>query len=54
MMATKIQKEITFNDWARKFNVSTLWDNDKFENRQFLKLLDEVRAAYQSKRNKRN
>jgi len=53
-MATKLEKQPSFNDWARKFNVSTLWDNERSENREFLKKLDEVRAAYQSKRNKRN
>ena len=53
-MATKIEQQITFNDWARKLNVSTLWDNERSENREFLKKLDEVRAVYQSKRNKRN
>jgi len=53
-MATKIEKTITFNDWARKFAVSTLWDNEKFENRQFLKQLDEARPIYEAKRNKRN
>jgi hypothetical protein len=54
-MATKLQKQITFNDWARKFNVSTLWDNEKFENKEFLKKLDAAVPVYNElKRNKRN
>lgn len=53
-MATKIRQQITFNDWARKFNISTLFDYSSSENREFLKKLDEARTAYQCKRNKRN
>lgn len=36
----------TFNDWAKKHNISTLYDYDKFENREFLKRLDETRPMY--------
>lgn len=54
-MATKLQKQHSFNDWARKFNVSTLWDSERFENREFLKKLDAARPVYDElKRNKRN
>jgi hypothetical protein len=53
-MATKIEKQVQFNDWARKFAVSSLWDNEKFENKQFIRQLDEARPIYEAKRNKRN
>ena len=54
-MATKIEQQITFNDWARKFNISTMFDYSSFENREFLKRLDEARPIYNTiKRNKRN
>ena len=47
----KTKKEIEqFNQWAKKLNVSTLWDYDKFENREFLKRLDEARPIYEAKR----
>jgi hypothetical protein len=38
--------KITFNDWAKKHNISTLYDYDKFENREFLKRLDETKSIY--------
>jgi len=49
-MATKIKKQITFNEWARKFRVSSLWDSEKIENREFLKRLDEARPTYEQKK----
>jgi hypothetical protein len=52
-MATKIQvksEREKFNQWAKQFNVSTLWDYDKFENREFLKRLDEARPIYEQKK----
>ena len=52
-MATKIKvtnKHEEFNQWAKQFNVSTLWDYDKFENREFLKRLDEARPIYEAKK----
>jgi len=55
-MATKIElknKSEEFNQWAKQFNVSTLFDYDKFENREFLKRLDEARPIYEAK-NKQN
>jgi PAB1-binding protein PBP1 len=51
-MATKIQltnKSDEFNQWAKQFGVSSLFDYDKFENREFLKRLDEARPIYESK-----
>ena len=41
--------KITLNEWAKKHNVSTLYDYDKFENREFLKKLDETRLMYPKK-----
>ncbi len=52
-MATKIKttkQNEQFNQWAKQFNVSTLWDYDKFENREFLKRLDEARPIYEAKK----
>jgi hypothetical protein len=42
---------LTFNEWAKKHNISTLYDYDKFENREFLKRLDETRPMYPKKEN---
>jgi hypothetical protein len=55
-MATKIEfksKSEQFNQWAKQFGVSSLYDYHKFENREFLKRLDEARTIYESK-NKQN
>jgi len=41
--------KLTLNEWAKKHNVSTLYDYDKFENREFLKKLDETRLMYPKK-----
>jgi hypothetical protein len=52
-MATTIKttkQNEQFNQWAKQFNVSTLWDYDKFENREFLKRLDEARPIYEQKK----
>ena len=40
-------ENLTLNEWAKKHNVSTLYDYDKFENREFLKKLDESRPLYE-------
>lgn len=40
-------ENLTLNEWAKKHNVSTLYDYDKFENREFLKKLDETRPLYE-------
>jgi hypothetical protein len=42
---------LTFNEWAKKHNISTLYDYDKFENREFIKRLDETRPMYPKKEN---
>ena len=42
-------EKLTLNDWAKKHNVSTLYDYDKFENREFIKRLDETRPLYPKK-----
>ncbi len=52
-MATKIElrnKTDEFNQWCKQFGVSSLFDYDKFENREFLKRLDEARPIYESKK----
>jgi hypothetical protein len=41
--------KLTLNEWAKKHNISTLYDYDKFENREFLKKLDETRQMYPKK-----
>ena len=41
--------KLTLNEWAKKQNISTLYDYDKFENREFLKRLDETRPMYLKK-----
>jgi predicted transcriptional regulator len=47
-MATKIQTSNSeLESWAKKFGVSTLFDYDKFENREFIKRLDEARPIYE-------
>jgi len=41
-------ENLTLNEWAKKHNISTLYDYDKFENREFLKKLDESRHLYEN------
>ena len=41
--------KLTLNEWAKKHNVSTLYDYDNFENREFLKRLDETKQMYPKK-----
>jgi hypothetical protein len=41
--------KLTLNEWAKKHNVSTLYDYDKFENKEFLKRLDETKPMYPKK-----
>ena len=41
--------KLTLNEWAKNHNVSTLYDYDKFENREFLKRLDETKSMYPKK-----
>jgi hypothetical protein len=40
-------ENLTLNEWAKKHNVSTLYDYNKFENKEFLKKLDETRPLYE-------
>ena len=42
-------EKLTLNEWAKKHNVSTLYDYNKFENREFLKRLDETKPMYPKK-----
>ena len=42
-------KKLTVNEWAKKHGVSTLYDYNKFENREFLKRLDETKPMYPKK-----
>lgn len=46
----KTNNELTLEEWARKHSVSTLWDKGDNRNRQFLKRLDEARAAFYPKK----
>jgi hypothetical protein len=43
MKNEKSRLEITFNEWAEKHKVSTMWDNTKVENRRFIKRLTNAR-----------
>jgi hypothetical protein len=52
---TQIQeqpRQMSLEQWAKTFGVSTRWDPDKFENREFLKRLDEAKFIYKPKNNK--
>lgn len=46
MRKEKSRLEITFNEWAAKHKVSTLWDNNKIENRRFIKRLNNAREYW--------
>lgn len=46
-MASKIETTSSeLEAWAKKFGISTLFDYDKFENREFIKRLDEAKPIY--------
>jgi len=45
-MSVTQQPELTLEEWARKYGVSTLWDKGDSKNRRFLKQLDEAKAAF--------
>ena len=34
------QREISFNEWARTFQVSSKWDTESIERRQFMEKLE--------------
>ena len=42
-------EKLTLYEWSKKHNISTLYDYDKFENREFIKRLDETRPMYPKK-----
>jgi cupin superfamily acireductone dioxygenase involved in methionine salvage len=46
MKNEKSRLEITFNEWAAKHKVSTMWDNTKIENRRFIKRLNNAREYW--------
>jgi hypothetical protein len=47
-MATKLTTTSSeLEAWAKNFGISTLFDYDKFENREFIKRLDEARPIYE-------
>jgi hypothetical protein len=49
---TQIQdqsRQMSLEQWALKFGVSTRWDPYKFENKEFLKRLDEAKFIYKPK-----
>lgn len=50
MSATQQQKELTLEEWARKYGVSTLWDKGDSKNRRFLKQLDEAKSVFHPKK----
>ena len=43
MIREKSRFEITFNEWAQKHKVSTMWDNTKAENKRFIQRLNNAR-----------
>jgi len=45
-MDKKIKREITFNEWAKQLRVSTMWDANKPENREFIKKLENARFTF--------
>jgi hypothetical protein len=46
-MAKRINNtENGFNEWAKQLRVSSLWDADKLENKEFIKRLEEARFVY--------
>jgi hypothetical protein len=51
VMAKKIKREITFNEWAIQLRVSTMWDATKPENREFIKKLEDARFVFTQIRN---
>ena len=49
-MVTEQSTNLTLEEWATKHGVSTLFDYDKFENREFIKKLDEARPLYEERK----
>jgi hypothetical protein len=46
MKKEKTKSEITFNEWAKELKVSTMWDDTKPENRNFIERLTIAREYY--------
>ncbi len=46
MKQQKSRFEITFNEWAKEYKVSTMWDNTKPENRRFIERLNNAREYH--------
>lgn len=46
MKHQKSRFEITFNEWAKEYKVSTMWDNTKPENRRFIERLNNAREYH--------
>jgi hypothetical protein len=53
MKKEKNRVRITFNEWAKELKVSTLWDDTKPENRNFIERLTTAREYYFSSPSKR-
>jgi hypothetical protein len=53
MKKEKNRVRITFNEWAKELKVSTLWDDTKPENRNFIERLTTAREYYCSSPSKR-
>jgi len=53
MKKEKTKAEITFNEWAKELKVSTMWDDTKPENRNFIERLMAAREYYFSLLSKR-
>jgi hypothetical protein len=46
MKKQKTKSEITFNEWAKELKVSTMWDDTKPENRNFIERLTIAKEYY--------
>ena len=46
MKKEKTRSQITFNEWAKELRVSTMWDDTKLENRNFIERLTTAREYY--------
>lgn len=45
-------EKLTLDEWAKKYDVSTKYDYEKFENREFLKRLDDALFIDKNKKKK--
>lgn len=46
MKKEKTKSQIAFNEWAKELKVSTMWDDTKPENRNFIERLNIARDYY--------